>query len=49
MGKSMYDFGNQAKEKARQQKQEDTQQYSHITIQNNRILNFQYIRGEIRA
>ena len=42
MGKSMYDFGNQMK-------QGDTKQYSHITIQNNRILNFQHIKGEKRA
>jgi hypothetical protein len=28
MGKSMYDFGKQVKDKARQQKQEDTKQYS---------------------
>jgi hypothetical protein len=45
----MYDFGRRAKEKAGQQKQEDTKQYLRITIQNNRILNFQYIRGEGRA
>jgi hypothetical protein len=45
----MYDFGKQVKEKAGQQKQEDTKQYSRITIQNNRILNFQHIRSEKRA
>jgi hypothetical protein len=49
MGKSMYDFGKQMKEKARRQKQEDTKQYSSITIQNNRILNAQHIRSEKRA
>jgi hypothetical protein len=42
MGKSMYNLG-------KQMQQEDTKQYSHITIQNNRILNFQHIKGEKRA
>ena len=48
MGKAIHDFGKQMKEEARQE-QEDTKQYLHKTIQNNRILNFQYIRGEKQA